>query len=152
VLGCCNSALHIASLLGNRCAILDTLESMTIPIRENTRIYEMDHKVASVRSIEFPVREVMRKERRAELVDAMESQARQAIEDDGADTLVLGCTALSWLVPSVRARLAERGFDVPVIEPIHAAVTLARSLVMMRLSQSRIAFPTNQPKARAVPR
>lgn len=152
VLGCSNSAMHVASLLGHRFAILDTLESMTIPIRENSRIYELDHKLVSVRSIEFPVREVLRKERRGELVDAMEKQAREAVEKDGADTLILGCTALSWLVPFVRQRLAERGFDVPVVEPIHAAVTLARSLVTMRLNHSRVAFPTNEPKAWAVPR
>jgi allantoin racemase len=152
VLGCSNSALHIAALLGHRCSILDTLESMAIPIRENSRIYEMDHKLVSVRSIEFPVREVLRKSRRDELVAAMEAQAREAVDKDGADTLILGCTALSWLVPFVRKRLAECGIDVPVVEPIHAAVTLARSLVMMRLNHSRIAFPTNEPKARAVPR
>jgi allantoin racemase len=152
VLGCCNSALHVASLLGHRCSILDTLESMAIPIRENSRVYELDHKVVSVRSIEFPVREVMRKERCPELVDAMESQAREAIETDGADTLILGCTALSWLVPFVRKRLGEKGYDIPVIEPIHAAVTLARSLVNMRLNHSRVAFPTNEPKPFAVPR
>ena len=152
VLGCCNSALHIASLLGHRCSILDTLESMAIIIRENTRIYELDHKVVSVRSIEFPVREVLRKERLGELVGAMEAQARDAIEKDGADTLVLGCTALSWLVPEVRRRLATIGFDVPVVEPIHAAVTLARSLVYMRLNHSRVAYPTNRPKEWAVPR
>ena len=58
----------------------------------------------------------------------------------------------SLSVDDVRKRLAEIGIDVPVVEPIHAAVTLARSLVYMRLNHSRIAFPTNRPKERAVPR
>jgi allantoin racemase len=152
VLGCCNSALHVASLLGHRSAILDTLECMAIPIRENARLYELSHKVVSVRSIEFPVREVMRKERLAELLDAMEIQARAAVEDDGADTLIMGCTALSWLVPHMRRRLAEKDLDVPLVEPIHAAVTLAGSLVRMRLNHSRVAYPSREPKKRAVPR
>lgn len=152
VLGCGNSAVHVASLLGHRFSILDTLECMAIMIRENNRVYEFDHKLASVRSIEFPVREVMRKERLPELVDAMEQQAVLAMEDDGADTLILGCTALSWLVPHVRKRLKEKKINVPVIEPIHCAVTLARSLVEMRLNHSPLAYPSPDTKKRAVPR
>jgi allantoin racemase len=152
VLGCCNSALHIASILGHRFSILDTLESMAIVIRENCRIYGFDDKLTSVRSIEFSVRDVLRKNHLEELVAAMEIQAREAVEKDGADTLILGCTALSWLVPHVRERLAEIGLDVPVVEPIHAAVTLARSLVHMRLNHSRVAYPANRPKERAIPR
>lgn len=152
VLGCGNSALHIASLLGHRASILDTLECMAIMIRENCRLYEFAHKVASVRSIEFPVREVMRKERLPDLVDAMERQAFAAIENDGADTLILGCTALSWLVPHVRKRLLEKGCKVPVVEPIHCAVTLARSLIQMRLNHSPLAYPSEKPKERALPR
>ena len=152
VLGCGNSAMHIASLLGHRFSIIDTLECMAIMFRENSRLYQFDHKLASVRSIEFPVREVMRKERKPELVEALEWQASEAIAKDCADTLILGFTALSWLVPHVRGRLAERGLDVPVIEPIHAAVTLARSLVTMHLNHSRLAYPSNKPKERAIPR
>jgi allantoin racemase len=152
VLGCCNSAVHIASLLGHRFSIIDTLECMAIMIRENNRLYEFDHKLTSVRSIEFPVRDILRKENLPKLVEAMETQARAAVEKDGADTIILGCTALSWLVPHVRRRLAEIGFDVPVIEPIHAAVTLARSLVYMRLNHSPVAYPANRPKERAIPR
>lgn len=152
VLGCGNSAVHIASLLGHRFSILDTLESMAIVIRENNRLYEFNHKLASVRSIEFPVREVMRKERLGELVNAMEREAIAAIEKDGADTLILGCTALSWLVPHVRKRLQEKTIHAPVVEPIHCAVTLARSLVQMRLNHSRLAYPSAAPKERAIPR
>jgi allantoin racemase len=152
VLGCGNSAVHIASLLGHRFSILDTLECMAIAIRENNRLYEFSHKLVSVRSIEFPVREVMRKERLPELVDAMERQALEAIEVDGADTLILGCTALSWLVPHVRKRLTQRKVQVPVVEPIHCAVTLARSLVQMRLHHSPLAYPSTAPKERAIPR
>jgi allantoin racemase len=152
VLGCCNSAVHIASLLGHRFAILDTLESMAVIIRENSRIYGFEHKLASVRSIEFPVREIMRKERAAELLEALEAEAQAAVEEDGADTLILGCTALSWLVSRLRDQLARKGLNLPVIEPIHAAVTLARSLVYMRLNHSRMAYPSNVPKQRAIPR
>lgn len=152
VLGCCNSAVHVASLLGHRFSIIDTLECMAIVIRENSRIYGFDHKLASVRSIEYPVRKALEKDRLPELVEAIELQAREAVEKDGADTLILGCTALSWLVPHVRDRLREIGINVPVIEPIQAAVTLGRSLVYMRLTHSRLAYPTNRPRVRAIPR
>jgi Asp/Glu/hydantoin racemase len=152
VLGCVNSAMHIASLLGHHFSIIDTLECMAILFRENSRLYQLDQKLASVRSIEYPVREILRKERLPELLDALDAQAMAAIEKDGADTLILGCTALNWLVPHLRYRLQERDLGVPVVETIYAAVSLAKGLVTMRQRHSRLAYPSNKPKKRAIPR
>jgi allantoin racemase len=82
----------------------------------------------------------------------MEEQCVKAIEEDGADTLVLGCTSLSWMVPEVRAGLKERGHEAPVIQPIRAAVMFARALVAMGMAHSPVAYPQAVPKASAIVR
>lgn len=150
VLGCGESAVHLASLLGHRFSIIDTLEGMAIMLRQNVEMYGLGRKLASVRSIECAVPEVMQKNNREDQISAMEEQCIKAITEDGADTLVLGCTALSWLVPEVRTRLQSKGYMAPVIQPIRAAVWFARGLVSLGLSHSPIAYPQGKPKAAAL--
>jgi allantoin racemase len=152
VLFCGESAVHMASLLGHRFSIVDTLECMAIMIRQNVELYGFGKKLASVRSIEYPVQEVMQKKDRGRQLAAMVEESLEAIEGDGADTIVIGCTALSWMVPEVRERLKERGYEVPVILPLRVAVAFARAMVSLGLRHSPVAYPAAAPKARAIPR
>lgn len=151
VLGCGESAVHLASLLGHRFSIVDTLECMAIALRQNVEMYGLGGKLASVRSIEYAPPEVMQKTDREGAVSAMEKQCIKAITEDGADTIILGCTALSWIVPEVRERLERQGYAAPIIQPIRAAVWFARGLVALGLKHSPLAYPGHSPKPVARP-
>ncbi len=151
VLGCGESAVHLASLLGHRFSIVDTLECMAIVLRQNVEMYGLGGKLASVRSIEYAPPDVMRKKDREGAVSAMEEQCIKAITEDGADTIILGCTALSWIVPEVRERLDRQGYEAPIIQPIRAAVWFARGLVALGLRHSPLAYPGHSPKSVARP-
>jgi allantoin racemase len=63
------------------------------------------------------------------------SQARQAIDCDGAEAIVLGCTGMSPVTKHLQENL-----EVPVVDPAVAALTLAESLVRMGLSHSRTCY------------
>lgn len=141
VLGCTESAVHLASLLGNRFSFLCTAPVETKVIPEKVAVYGLSQKLASVRCINLPVPEVKERRNIDGQLEAMEETAVKAIEEDGAETLILGCTGLTWMAPDLRTRLEERGYPAPVIQPIWAAVSFARMLVKLGLRHSPLAFP-----------
>ncbi len=64
--------------------------------------------------------------------EAILKEARLAIDEDGADVIVLGNTGMSTVAEVLRERL-----EVPVVDPAVAGLTLATSLVHMGLTHSR---------------
>ncbi len=150
VVGCTSSEVAFAHLLGHKYTIIDTLECMAINIRQNMMSYGMNEKCASVRSIEWPCRNLIGDS--PEAVEAFVREAIEAIEKDGADVIVMGCAALMYIQPLAQKRLKELGYDVPVLHPFKCAIEMAKALVNMKVSQSKFAFPSNIPKQRAIPR
>lgn len=154
VLGCTNSAIHIASLLGNKFSVIDALECMAIAIRQNIIVYGLNEKCASVRSIELPskLRQQAAKIHSKEWIEKAVGEAVGAIEEDGADVITFGCTGLMWMQPFLQRRLEELGYGVPVLHSHKCAIELAKALVNMKLKQSSLAFPSKEAKQRAIPR
>jgi Asp/Glu/hydantoin racemase len=141
VLGCAESAVHLASMLGSRFSFLCTVPVEIKMLPQHVAVYGLSQKLASVRCINLPVPDVkLRKTPRA-VLDAMEDAAVKAIENDGAEVLILGCTGLSWMAPDLRRRLAERDLPAPVIQPVWAAVAFARMLVTLGMRHSPLAYP-----------
>lgn len=147
VLGCGQSAMHMASLICNKFSIIDTLEAMVFHIRENARLYGLEQKLASIRSIETPVPKVQFKSDPEEHYERIYTQCVRALEIDGADTLIFGCTSLSWMIPEIRKRLKERkNYDVPIIFPMGSAVMFAKFMVRMGFRHSPLIFPSIEPR------
>lgn len=145
VLGCTESAVHLASMLGSRFSFLCTVPVEMKMIPEQLAVYGLSGKLASMRCISLPVPEVKRRADRGALLDAMEATAVSAIEDDGAEVLILGCTGLSWMAPDLRRRLADRGLPAAVVQPVWAAVAFARTMVMLGMRHSPLAYPPEIP-------
>lgn len=72
-------------------------------------------------------------------------EALKAVKEDGADTIVLGCTGFAGLAPKVQAIV-----EVPVIDPALAALKTAETLCQLNLRQSRVAFPKPPEKPRKI--
>jgi allantoin racemase len=69
-------------------------------------------------------------------VQVLVDLSEKTLMEDEAHVLILGCTGLAGLASRVHANLAERGWDVPVLDPPSVAVKLAESLVDLGLAQS----------------
>jgi allantoin racemase len=150
VLGGTSSEVAFASILGNRYAIIDTLDWMAIAMRQNIISYGMNEKCASVRSIEWQPGSLNGDP--PEAANAFVRECIEAIEKDGADVIVVGCNQLLWIQPLAQKRLKESGYEVPVLHPYKCAIELAKALVNMKVSQSKFAFPSGLPKKKAIPR
>jgi allantoin racemase len=130
------AAVHLAAQLGTRFTILSPLDAAPGRGRERMRWLALEGKLASVRAVNMPVLDVARA--RDAVLDKLEETGRAAIRDDGADVLVLGCMSMGFL--GVTHDL-QRRLDVPVVDPVTAALKTAETLVAMGLSHSKAAYP-----------
>jgi allantoin racemase len=76
----------------------------------------------------------------------------EAIEQEGADVIVIGCTVLTWVQPIAQERLNAMGYNVPVPHPFNRAIEMAKALVNMNLTQGRYAFPGKTAREKCIPR
>lgn len=140
VIGPCQTGMHVASMLGHKFSVITVMRRL-IPSFENTAaLCGLSSKLASVRSVDIPVLDL-----EADLVATarrLVEEGRKAVEEDGAEALIFGCTGLMGCAVGLREGLLAEGLDVPVIDPIPTAVSIAAGLVRAGLSQSRMTYPT----------
>ena len=74
-------------------------------------------------------------------MDRMVQKAIEAVEEDGAHVIVLGCTGLAGLAEQVKAGLSKAGHEVPVIDPASTALKVAEALVDAKLTHSKRTYP-----------
>src|SRR5262249_28214327 len=122
--------------LGTRFTILSPLDGAPGRAHERMRGLALDAKLASVRSVNMPVLEVARG--RDAVLDRLEEAGRGAPRDDGADRLVLGRMSMGFL--GITDDL-QQCLDVPVVNPVTAALKMAEAVVAMGLSHSKLAYP-----------
>jgi len=85
-----------------------------------------------VRSVALPIQQ-LEKGKQIQ-VERLLTEATKAIEEDGADTIVLGCGSMLVQTEEIQA------LGAPVVVPGIAALKLCEDLIDMQLSQSKRAF------------
>ncbi|MHA2005644.1 MAG: aspartate/glutamate racemase family protein [Candidatus Thorarchaeota archaeon] len=133
-----NSALHVALTLGTKFSIITVQgQSLSRCMKEGVRKEGLESFCASVRHLRMPVLDIPKnpKETQKELL----GMCKRAIDEDGADVIVLGCTALSHEV-DLEPIMEETG--VPVLDPWVIAIRMAHTLVETGLTHSKVAYPT----------
>ena len=141
VVGSCQASLAIASTLGQKFSVVTALKSMTPLFHDLVRKYGYSTNFASVRSIEVPVLDLEKQWN--EVKEALAREGRAAIEQDGADVIVLGYTGVIGMAKELQETL-----KVPVVDPAPAALKLAELLVTLKLSQSKLVYPKPPEKVR----
>jgi len=134
VVGLNEAAVHIASLLGAKFAIISTgpQDYSGRDIEDLLRVYGFEDKCVSVRSLRIPVLELQaEKDRQGKM---LYEEAKKAISEDGADTIVLGCGGMLVLPDELL------GLGIPIVLPGVAALKVCEDLIDMELSQSKRCF------------
>ena len=139
VLGAGQTALHVANMLGHRFSFVTVIERLRPMIDRMIGAYGLSSKYASFQAIDVPVLELH--DNIAALNKALADKSRRAIEQDGADAIVLGCTGFLGCAEAVRASLLESRYDLPVIDPIPIAVHIAEALIKAELRHSKVGYP-----------
>lgn len=138
VVGPGQASFLTAIMLGHKFSVL-TMWEPWIPLYTKTlRDYHLEPHLASIRHIDTrpDVQELL--EGKEDIVfGKLEEQGRRAIEEDGADVIVLGSTTMH----QSHAYLAER-LPVPVINPGVIAYKQCEMLLEVGLTHSKKAYPS----------
>jgi Asp/Glu/hydantoin racemase len=126
-----------ALMLGDRFSIL-TMASRWKPLyKKALDELGLHHKCASVRAIEVPPdNQSLLSGKEEDVFPLLEAAARRAIEDDGAEVLILGSTTMH----QSHAWLAQR-LPVPVVNPGPLSYKMAEAALGLGLSHSRTGYP-----------
>ncbi|WP_175922498.1 aspartate/glutamate racemase family protein [Burkholderia latens] len=127
-----------ALMLSQRFSIITILQSTLAMQRGHPQSYGLQDTFASIRAIDCPVAQL-------DNVDVVAArtfeQAMKAIKEDGAQSILLGCTGFVDVAARVSVLIEEAtGTYVPVIDPNHAGFSLLVSLVRMRVRPSRLTY------------
>ena len=120
-----------AMFLGHKYSVITTLDRAVPLIEDRLKLAGLDARCASVRASGMAVLELEEDPGRA--VEAIIEQALLAVRVDKAEVIVLGCGGMAGLDEEIRKRAG-----VPVVDGVAAAVTIAESLVRLRLSTSKV--------------
>jgi allantoin racemase len=139
VLGPCEASMHVAAMLGHKFSVITVLERLVPELELHAQKYGVGWKLASARSVDLPVLDL--EKGREQFVGRMVEKAVEAIEEDGAHVIVLGCTGLAGLDAQVKDGLRDKGYEVPVIDPASIALKVAEALIGSKLAHSKRTYP-----------
>ena len=134
VIGPAEASLHLAAMLAQRFSIITTNPTDIPTVEELVGRYRLQGKLASVRALSIPVLQLATDE--AATFEALVRAGEEAVQQDGAGALVLGCTLLAGQAQRASEELARRGCDVPVLNPRAVALKAAEAHVALGLCHS----------------
>jgi allantoin racemase len=139
------ASLLLACSLGEKIGIVTTVKN-SIPVIEHlVRGLGLEDRVVGVRAASLGVLELDKSE---DTVKALFQETASSIENDGADVIVLGCTGMTEAVTLLRQRLAAENYDIPIVDPLRAAISLAETFVKLGLRHSSRAYSKPPAKER----
>jgi allantoin racemase len=128
----------VAIMLGKRFSIVTMWDKWRHLYEKNLDIYHLWEKCASIRAVNIPPDvEALFTGKEDEMFRTLTGEAQKAIDEDGADVILLGSTTMHQAGDYMADHL-----PVPVINPGPVAIKLTESLVELGLSHSKVAFPS----------
>ena len=130
-------AMLEAMMLGSRFSIVTMWQKWRHLYEKTISDLGISHALASVRSIDVaPDNQALLGGREDDIFPLLEAAARQAIEEDRAEVIILGSTTMHQAHTHLVAAL-----DVPVINPGPLTYKTVESLLSLGLSHSLASYP-----------
>lgn len=105
------ATMHVAATLGHKFSVIVGRRKWIPKMESNVYVYGLEKKLASFRVINFTVPRMAREP--GKLKEAILAEAKKAVEEDGAEVIVLGCTGESGFMKEMINKL-----HVPVLDPV----------------------------------
>lgn len=123
VLGIAEASMYVACMLGYSFSVVTTNEEWEPLLRDAVRHYGLADRCASVRSTRMPVL-ALEQSSPAETTSLILKAARQAIAEDDAEVICLGCAGMAGMNEELQDALG-----VPVLDGVVCALKLLEGLV-----------------------
>ena len=130
VIGIGEAAFHMAGLIAETFSVVTTLSRSIVPIERNLAKYGLIARCARVRAAEVPVLSL--EEEGSPARQRIEDEIARALDEDGAEAIVLGCAGMADLAKALGDK-----FGVPVLDGVVCAVALAESAARLGLRTSK---------------
>lgn len=125
VTGLTEAALASACLLGNRISIIAISQRIQAWYREVVESYGLGSRLASIRALDRPLASIGQVQ--DEHAHALKALAERAVDEDGADVIVLAGAPLAGLARALKGQL-----PVPVVDGVSSAVRHAETLAALQ--------------------
>ena len=125
VTGMTEAALASAHLLGHRISIIAISQRIQAWYREVVEGYGFGSRLASIRALDRPISAIGGVQQ--EHAQALKALAERAVDEDGAEVIILAGAPLAGLARSLHGQL-----PVPVVDGVSSAVRHAETLVALR--------------------
>lgn len=133
VVGPGSAALHLAAQFGTRFSILTPSGRSRGRVAARLRGLGLADLFASARAVNCSVMDLA--QQKAGSFERIAAAARQCVDEDGAEILVMGCMSMAFL-PGIHTRLGDE-VGVPVVNPVIAAVKTAEAAAALSLRRSK---------------
>ena len=130
VTGLTEAALASAHLLGHRISIIAISQRIQAWYREVVQAYGFGGRLASIRALDRSLSGIAQVQ--DEHRDALKALAERAVDEDGAEVIILAGAPLAGLARSLEGQL-----PVPVVDGVSSAVRHAQTLVALRAGTAR---------------
>jgi allantoin racemase len=142
VIGAFQASVFTAIMLSEMFSIITVVDNVVPLIREHVREQGINGSLASIRVIDVSVPDLASKYKRENLIVELCNMSKTAIEEDGAEAIVLGCTGMVGIAAEVSGYLSEHyGKSIPVIDPNGVAIGFLELLIRNKLIHSKITYP-----------
>lgn len=131
VLGVAESSMHLASLLGHKFSIVTIIESTRPMLEESIKRIGLESKCASIKTTSFSPSDFEKQS--DDVLKVLTDAAKDAVENDGAEVICLGCAGMTGLDKPISEKLG-----VPVLDGVACAVKLAETLVDYGVTHSKV--------------
>ena len=121
--------MQAAAVLSNKFSIITTLPVSIPALQHLVRRYGFTDMCGRVRAADVPVLDL--ETNSALAIQAITKELEQAMEQDGAEAIILGCAGMVDLSRELTAR-----YSIPVIDGVGAAIKLVEGLVTIGLPTS----------------
>ena len=130
VIGICQAAMQVASMVSGSFTVVTTLGRSVPAIEHLARRYGCADLCRKVRASEIP--DLALEDAASGARDPLGSEVRRALEEDGCESIVLGCAGMVDMARSLSEELA-----VPVVEGVTAAVKIIEGLATLGITTSK---------------
>ena len=128
----------VAVMLGRRFSIITMWDKWRHLYEKNLDTYHLWGHCASIRSAGIrPDMEELLSGKEETVFPRLLAEARRAVDEDGADVILLGSTTMHQAADHL-----ARHLEAPVINPGPVAIKMAEIMVQLGLSHSKIMFPS----------
>lgn len=130
VIGIGEASLYIASILAARFSIVTVIPRIKTMLEEMVANYGFSHKVVKVRTTPMYVLDIEKDPARA--LEMLRDEARQAVAEDEAEAILLGCAGFAEFANELEGELG-----IPVLDGVVCAVKMAEAVVELSKTTSK---------------